>query len=233
MANYIHFQAIIFDFDGTLAKTPLDFSLMRQKAREAIISVFSQKNSSALFTCQTFFSNTKDSIPLMEEINILCSLLSPADAARAHKAAYVSIKQTEIEAANNAIIFPDIRKGLRAGANKNIKFAIITRNCNEAIATVFPDRSTFIPHLFTRDHVSQVKPHPEHLLTALSALNCSPDKALMVGDHPMDIRVGKTVGTSTAGVLTGEGSRLTLLQEDPDFLEPNVPSLLRLLGIYF
>jgi histidinol phosphatase-like enzyme len=37
----------------------------------------------------------------------------------------------------------------------------------------------------------RVKPHPEHLLTALKLLDVPPERAIMVGDHPMDITLGK------------------------------------------
>ena len=37
----------------------------------------------------------------------------------------------------------------------------------------------------------------------LAALNAEPESSAMVGDHPMDIFVGKDMGTYTIGVLTG------------------------------
>jgi pyrophosphatase PpaX len=59
--------------------------------------------------------------------------------------------------------------------------------------------------IVSRDHVANVKPHPEPLLAALERLGLAADEALHVGDSPLDVAAGKAAGTSTVGVLTGVG----------------------------
>lgn len=59
--------------------------------------------------------------------------------------------------------------------------------------------------IVSRDHVANVKPHPEPLLAALDRLGHGADEALHVGDSPLDVAAGIAAGTPTVGVLTGVG----------------------------
>ena len=63
-----------------------------------------------------------------------------------------------------------------------------------------------------------VKPHPEHLLLALQSLGVAPESSSMVGDHPMDIKIGKQAGTLTIGVLTGYSTSDELTKAGADII---------------
>jgi phosphoglycolate phosphatase len=77
----------------------------------------------------------------------------------------------------------------------------------------------------TRDDVELVKPDPEHLLAALRALEVEPHHALMVGDHPMDVRAGRLAGTRTVAVLTGYSPAERFAPESPDLILDQVGDL--------
>jgi phosphoglycolate phosphatase len=79
--------------------------------------------------------------------------------------------------------------------------------------------------LLTRDEVTAVKPDPGHLLAALRLLGVEPRRTLMVGDHPMDVQVGRAVGTRTAAVLTGAGSPERFSEVKPDLILAQVGDL--------
>jgi HAD superfamily hydrolase (TIGR01549 family) len=64
----------------------------------------------------------------------------------------------------------------------------------------------------------RLKPAPDTILVALSALQCAPPHALMVGDTPADILAGKAAGTTTCAVTYGFGRREALLQCAPDYM---------------
>jgi phosphoglycolate phosphatase len=63
-----------------------------------------------------------------------------------------------------------------------------------------------------------VKPHPEHLLVALQSLDVAPESSSMVGDHPMDIMIGKLAGALTIGVLTGYSTSDELMRAGADII---------------
>jgi phosphoglycolate phosphatase-like HAD superfamily hydrolase len=62
------------------------------------------------------------------------------------------------------------------------------------------------------EHVRQVKPHPEAVLSACAQLGVPPEQALMVGDTPDDMAAGRAAGASTIGVTTGAYDRAALLE---------------------
>ncbi len=212
-----HLQAVVFDFDGTLAEPTLDFTLMRERAMEALAPYASLPVSA------------KE--PVMEELARVCATLDAPTAAKARAATMAAIEKMEVAAAYDSALYPFVRPMLAAFAEQGIQFAIITRNCPAAVRTVFPDVDTQCLCLLTRDDVTHVKPHPEHLEKALAILGCKPEHALMVGDHPMDIQVGKNVGTMTAGVTSGGIPRERLAVESPTFLADDVGKLMAHLGI--
>jgi phosphoglycolate phosphatase len=51
----------------------------------------------------------------------------------------------------------------------------------------------------------------------------------MVGDHPMDIRIGKDAGTLTVGVLTGYSTSEALTKAGADFILSKAADIIRLL----
>ncbi len=59
--------------------------------------------------------------------------------------------------------------------------------------------------IVARDDVRRSKPHPEPLLKALEEIHVEPEKALFVGDTPIDIQAAKAAGTLSVGVLCGFG----------------------------
>jgi len=62
------------------------------------------------------------------------------------------------------------------------------------------------------EHVRQVKPHPEAVLSACAQLGVPPEQALMVGDTPDDMAAGRAAGAGTVGVTTGAFDRAALLE---------------------
>ena len=131
------------------------------------------------------------------------------------------IVDIEIDAAAGARTMPNADKTLKALKDRGIKIGIVTRNCRPAVMTAVEMAGFVYDLLLTRDDVVKVKPDPQHLLDALDLLDRKPERALMVGDHPMDILAGKKAGTKTAAVLT--------LRAEADF-EQVAPDLI-LLGV--
>lgn len=207
-------RAFIFDFDGTLARQTLDFAVMKREALAAL--------------AEHVAVPPRPELPTME---LLALVGRETEAARAGcDAALAAVRRVELQAAATSSLFPFVRPMLAAFKAKGLACAVITRNFAEAVRTVFPDIDEHML-LFTRDDVPEVKPHPAHLCAALAALNVAPEHALMVGDHPMDIAVGKACGTLTAGVATGGHALEGLRGHDPDFLAPDGDALMRELGI--
>jgi phosphoglycolate phosphatase len=210
-------RAVLFDFDHTLSDTVLRFAEMRRKGLAALAR---------------FADVDEDrSMPFMEQMAGILASLPPASAAEAERAALSAVKTVEVAAARRSRLFPYTRPILAALRARGTASAVITRNCPEAVYAVFPDLDEYCACVLTREHVAHVKPHPEHIGTALERLGCAARQALTVGDHVMDVEAGKRAGTRTAAVLTGESGFAELAAASPDITAQNAGALMRGLGL--
>jgi len=217
--NQISLQAVVFDFDGTLAELVLDFTAMKGRVAGA----------AAAFLDPVPPPNGLPALEYAERLAALVRQTSPDAAMHFLDAVAASIREQEIEAAANARLFPETRLALAALARRGLKIGIITRNCHAAVNRVFPDAADFVGVLLARDDARYVKPDPRHLLDALTALGADPARSLMVGDHPMDLATGKAAGTLTAGVASGRVALEELARHGPDYLARDVATLVTLL----
>jgi phosphoglycolate phosphatase len=209
-------RAVVFDFDGTLAELHLDFADMKHRLK---------------ILAQEYFSDFLETpqAPALEWLDSLAARLQLRDKAAAkvlmERAGFL-IKELELEAARRGGLFPFTRPVLRELQRTGVKVAIITRNCEEAVRIVFPDLDRYCAGMLARNHVSRVKPDPDHLLRALEEIGALPETALMVGDHPLDMHTGKRAGTLTAGVWSGNASEDDLIRAGADLTACNCQELL-------
>jgi len=139
------------------------------------------------------------------------------------------ITNIEIESAKKGELIDGTRNMLIELKKRNIKVGVVTRNCELAVTHIFPDILKHCDTVITREMIPNVKPHPEHLIAALRLLGVAPEFSSMVGDHPMDIKIGKDVGTLTIGVLSGYSTANDLLEAGADIIinkAADIPSVL-------
>jgi pyrophosphatase PpaX len=67
------------------------------------------------------------------------------------------------------------------------------------------------------DEVTNPKPHPEPVLTALARLATRPEEAVFIGDSRHDMECGRAAGVQTAAVLWGPFGRSDLADLEPNF----------------
>jgi phosphoglycolate phosphatase len=77
--------------------------------------------------------------------------------------------------------------------------------------------------------VSRRKPDPEGIVKCLRQLRVAPERALYVGDTPIDIRASRAAGVRAIGVLSGACDSATLSAHEPDRLVFSHASLLQVL----
>lgn len=188
------FDAVIFDFDGTLAELVLDFDLMKTKIA-ALAEAFLPYRPSP---------NGQPALEWMEELaEEIHRKIDRDTALEFHCRCRLTITAMELDAARDGRLFEFTRPLLDALSAEGIATGVVTRNVTPAVKTVFPDICDHVGVLLAREDARKVKPDPAHLLQALETLNVPPSRALMVGDHPMDVETGKRAGTATAGVASG------------------------------
>ena len=206
IAPLAYMDAVVFDFDGTLAKLTLDFNELNAAVHAAVRRVFPKAPD---FTA-----------PALEWVE---TCLNRVRAENADLAALISEQAeeamiaVEVAAARRGELFPHTRHVLSHLYAGGANVGIITRNCRAAVRTVFPDMDEYCL-LLTREDVPAPKPDPAHLLAMLALLRAAPAKSLMVGDHPMDILTGQRAGTRTVAVTCGHASYEQLLAAKPNLI---------------
>ncbi|MBM4272211.1 MAG: HAD family hydrolase [Deltaproteobacteria bacterium] len=212
--------AVVFDFDGTLAKLNINFPRMRKAVVDLIDSY------------GVPVDGLRD-MYVLEMVDAGMSLIAQKHPGQEHhflRRANDVITDIEIAAATRGELIEGTREMLRELKKRSIKTGVITRNCQMAVVQVFPDIHEYCNPVITREFTRNVKPHPEHLLSALAFLNVLPQHAFMVGDHPMDIKIGKDAGTFTIGVLSGYSTSGDLLKAGADIILNRADEILGILG---
>lgn len=210
-------DAIVFDFDGTLAELTLDFTLMKKKL-------------AALFEAYTEERPELPNIPALEWLDKLAADIEEYEGRdmglEFHSRGRLIIQATELDAARLSKLFPFTRNMLAELTERGIKTGIITRNGTAAVKTVFPDIEKYCDVFLAREDVDAVKPDPAHLQAALDQVGATAENSLMVGDHTLDLDTGKNTGTKTAGVTSGYLDEAALAAKKPDMIAPNAGVLM-------
>jgi HAD superfamily hydrolase (TIGR01509 family) len=111
--------------------------------------------------------------------------------------------------------------GVRAtlAALPTVTFGVVTTKAQAQAEFVLQhlQLAHFFQHVQGWQPGLQLKPAPDALLAALTALRCPPPQALMVGDTAADILAGKAAGVQTCAVTYGYGSLEELRQCEPEY----------------
>jgi phosphoglycolate phosphatase len=108
---------------------------------------------------------------------------------------------------------------------KGLKIGIITRTCMDVLKSVFPDIEEYVEGVVTRDHIREVKPHPDHIWAVCRTLSIVPEEGLLAGDHPTDILAGKAAGMRTVGLLAGRTVRADFEDVGTDYIVQDIRAI--------
>jgi HAD superfamily hydrolase (TIGR01509 family) len=180
-------QAVLFDFDGTLADTlPLSF--------HAFQAVFQQYDHREV---------TRDELVAMfgptEEDIIGGNFADPSSVPQAIEDYYSLYEQGHFGEFQNDGHIVELLQALKA---QGMKLGVITGKSRRAyqISAGALDLDRFFDISITGDDVVKPKPDPEGIHSALRTLGIAPSNAVFVGDSNADILAGKAAGLQTYGV---------------------------------
>jgi phosphoglycolate phosphatase len=207
---------MIFDFDGTLSRLTIDFASLRRKITALAEPFLGEEPEPS-------------PLPVLEWLDELAAEIREFDhdlSREFHTRGRLVIQATELDAAREARLFPFTRDLLAGLRRSGVKTGILTRNSTAAVKTVFPDVTSCCDAFMAREDAPRVKPDPAHAHALLARLEVAPGRALLVGDHPMDVLTARNAGLLAAAVASGHASREDLLAAEPDFLAIDCTELL-------
>jgi phosphoglycolate phosphatase len=175
-------RAALFDLDGTLVRTFIDFPAMRTE-----MQVFSERMGTSAETAQT------DDI--LEIVAVIAQTLGPDRGETTRREAYALLEAMEVDGCRHPERIDGASELLhRLRTERQVKIGIITRNCRRVSETCWPEwtcRTTFSSPART---TTEFKPHPAPILAACTHLGVHPGNTTMTGDLWADIASGRAAG---------------------------------------
>jgi phosphoglycolate phosphatase len=203
--------AVLFDLDGTLVDSGIDFGRMRQELLE-LASEWELAVPPGM--------RNGDILAIRDDV--CARAADPEEALSLAEARLVAIEREALERSHPV---PGAEALLGELRRRGVRIGIVTRNCRE-IAEDALRHGLFYDALVARADTPRVKPHPDHLLRAIAKLEVERSEAMMVGDGRMDVEAGRAAGLRTVGYLTMERPADYFADLDPDLVIRHLDQLI-------
>jgi HAD superfamily hydrolase (TIGR01509 family) len=208
--------AILYDLDGTLVDSRRDIAVAFQQAWQTVVGGDPPSDSAIAQHIGK---------PLSEMLSELGGILSPS------RLSVFLTTYRRTYARQDARLtrpYPGVRPTLQALST--FRLGVVTTKGSKEAEIVLRRLALigFFQHIQGGSAGLRLKPAPDTILAALSALHCEPAHAIMVGDTPADILAGKAAGTITCAVTYGFGTREALLQCAPAYVIESFGDLINL-----
>jgi beta-phosphoglucomutase len=202
------FEAVIFDWDGTLGDTRQVIVIAFQKALSEINCKVSDEyieRRIGIGAADTFRDILRSAKMQFDE-KLIQRLVERKS-------------QLEIELTDQVKLFPGARELLEALQGK-VKMVLASMNNRSVIIHLLKakDLEKYFDAVLTAESISHSKPDPEIFLKAASNLKASPEKCVVVEDSIFGVKAAKSANMGCIAVVTGVYSKLELEKEQPDLI---------------
>jgi beta-phosphoglucomutase len=202
------FEAVIFDWDGTLADT-----------RQVIVVSFQKALGEINCQVSDEYIERRIGIGAAETFReILRSAKKPFDE-KVIQHLIERKSQFEIELTNQVRLFPGARELLEALLGK-VKMGLASMN-NRSVITHLVEANNlkkYFEVILTADSVINSKPDPEIFLKTASKLKTKPEKCVVFEDSIFGLKAAKSAKMSCVAVTTGVYNKKELEKEKPDLV---------------
>jgi len=209
-----HFQAVVFDFDYTLADSSrgaidcINFALAEMGLAQV----------SAEAACRTI------GLSLHETFLTLGEHHEPQRCDEFHQ---LFVRRAEEVMSKLTVLYDTVPPMVEALREGGLKLAIVSTKYRRRISEVL--RREALLHGFEvvigGEDVEQHKPHPQGLFEAIEKLECSPESVVYVGDSVVDAELAKRAGVPLIVVLSGVTPRTQFDTYEPLAVLENVSHL--------
>ena len=209
-------KAVLFDIDGTLVDSVGAFlEVARIAARPHGLEVTERQVRDCLATGSNFWKR------VVPDERADCEAVRKAMAAQAAREWPRVLRE-------HGGVFEGVAQTLDAMKRLGIALGIVSGARPEVLELLreagILDRFDSI--VLAAD-VSRRKPDPEGIVKCLRQLRVSPERAVYIGDTPIDIQASRAAGVRAVGVLTGACDSAMLSAHEPDRLVFSHASLLQ------
>lgn len=178
-------QAVLFDLDGTLVRTKIDFPAMRSDIRQRARDVY---GASELILQQS------DSLDIIAET---VALLPAEERESARRDLYAILEKHEEAGCAHPEPIAGATSLLSELQTRRIRVAIVTRNARSIALDLCRSMNLAAEVIIAREDTTTYKPHPDPILLACDRLGVPPRRTAMVGDLWADVAAGEAAGCAT------------------------------------
>lgn len=213
----MRYQLAIFDLDGTILDTLQDLHLC--------VNYALQKNHLPERTLSEIRQFVGNGIRKLIERSVPADLPEKIDPVYEDFTSYYPQHY-----ADHTMPYAQIPEVIQTIRNAGLLTAVVSNKADYAIQSLC---ETYFPGLF--DSVAGEKtgiprkPAPDSVLSVLTALQCSPDQAVYIGDSEIDIQTAKNAGLSCISVTWGFRSEAFLKEHHAGILISTPAELIPLL----
>jgi phosphoglycolate phosphatase len=204
-------RAALFDLDGTLVRTFIDFPAMRRD----VLALAERWGAADAVVGET---------DILEIVAKTAAAVGPDDGRRARAEAYALLEEREREGCARpepVVGAADLLRRLRGEHRTPV--AVITRNARAVAEELIAGQNLVCDVLIAREDTDEFKPHPAPLLRACEQLGVAPQHAAMTGDLWADMAAGRAAGAAfTVGIQWAHDPPGRFASCPPDY---EVPSL--------
>ncbi len=190
-----HYQAVLFDFDYTLADASEGIAACISYAL-AKMGLPSASKQDMLHTVGLSLKET------------FVSLTGIKDEGQAVRFTEFFVQKSDEVMVTGTRLYQDALPCLYALKQEGYRLAVVTTKYHRRIDAVFAREQAagIFDAILGGDDVKEPKPSPEGIFLALDALQCPPSRALYVGDSLVDAKTAQAAQIHFAAVLTGTTS---------------------------
>jgi len=206
------FEAVIFDWDGTLADT-----------RKAIVISFQKALKEINLEAPTTYIERRIGIGASETFREILAAANRRVDEKVVKQLVERKSKVQIELASEVALF-DGAHDLLVALRGKVKVGLASMNNRSVIMQLLKnnDLADCFDAILTVEAVSFSKPDPEIFLKTAAQLRTSPAKCVVLEDSLFGVKAAKSAQMNCIAVTTGVYSKEELAKEKPDLIVKNL-----------
>ena len=208
------FEAVIFDWDGTLADTRQVIVLSFQKALSEINCSVSNEyieRRIGIGAAETFREILRFSKADFDE-SLIQQLVERKSQLEIELTSQVELFEGAKELLD--VLFGKIKMGLASMNNRSVIIHMLKANKLEK----------YFEKVLTAESIVHSKPNPEIFLKCAQQLQTAPEKCVVVEDSLFGVKAARSANMGCIAVLTGVYNKMELEKEKPDLIVKTLTS---------